>query len=148
MPPPPPRETLSQREARRTRERLAREAAVPEDLQIGGTFHVDVPEVTDEPKFNIESTWFEDLIAEFGQGTDESAGNHAAGPVELDDLVDAFDPAVLSRNYLISEDKGRLLSLSMMIRMYASAVEGVPILNIMFDDKTGDLRMGETTFQF
>jgi hypothetical protein len=126
-------ETLGQREQRRKAEREAREAQQPEDLGIAGTFHMD-----DE--------WMDELLEQFGQ--EDVVGGSQDDPYVIDqDIAGAEappDPNIQSREYKISELEGKLKSLGLMIRMFASQVEGVPILNVMFDDKTGELRMAPT----
>ena len=59
-------------------------------------------------------------------------------------VIDQFVIEIESKAYKTDELVAKLKALGLMIRMYASSVEGVPILNIGFDDITGEVVMDPT----
>lgn len=139
-----PGETVSQREARRKRQREEREAEKPIDPDFGfaGAYGVD-----DETLDRILSGHFPE-----GDGADQldiDNTDQRATFMTLDERGGFIpDASQKSRKYQIDELSGKLKCLSLFIRMYASQVEGKPILNIVFDDETGELVMNPTQFEF
>jgi hypothetical protein len=139
-------ETRGQREERR---RKAREA-----LRAQRPVEEEYPVDTAAGQYGaLDEELMTDLLAEFGYDVD---GVDATGEVEGndvflegygvdtggdDDAAKPFqpDPRSQSKQYQIDEIKGKMRSLGFMVRMFAWAVEGKPILNVVTDDVTGEV---------
>lgn len=123
----PPNETVSQREQRRKAQKEWRDAQQPMDHGLAGASGM------------VGADWLEDIIASFNSGAlDDEEGR------EILALTDQLSPEIESKAYKTDELVAKLKALGLMIRMYASSVEGVPILNIGFDDITGEVVMDPT----
>ena len=138
-------ETRGQREERRRKAREALRAQRPVEEHY--------PEDSAAGQYGaLDDELMSDLLAEFGYGSDELEGG-VGGDLEGNELclegygVDTGDaakpfepdPRSQSKQYQIDEIKGKMRSLGFMVRMFAWAVEGNPILNVVTDDITGEV---------
>ena len=156
--PDPTKDTPAQRELRRTAARKAREqeiGALP-DLGFGGS------EGMGALNKEVQGDWMKDILAQMGE-SDVDGGDlvntrfiGAESMVLEDDPLMGFgedeeiepDFTQPSTEYRKREMKGMLRCLSLMIRQYASEVEGEYILNICTDDVTGQPVMAPVKFKF